>query len=185
MGNGAIMGATGYYMPWFFGGGVFTIIGGALLYTLDATSSSARVYGYSVILAVGGGSFVQAAFSVAQAKVGKIKIPEAIGFITLGQLLGATVSLAIADSVFLNDAARGIGALVPTASRAEIYQAISGAGSNLIQDLPAETRTKVLAAIVSSMSKVYILTITAGALVLVVSLGMKRERMFMKAGAMG
>ena len=185
VGNGAIMGATGYYMPWFFGGGIFTIIGGALLFTIDASSSSARVYGYSVILAVGGGSFVQAAFSVAQAKVGQVKIPEAIGFITLGQILGATVSLAIADSVFLNDAARGIAALDPTASKSAIYQAVSGAGSNLIQSLDPATRTKALDAIVSSMSKVYILTITAGALVLVVSLGMKREKMFMKAGTVG
>ena len=183
--NGAIMGATGYYMPWFLGGGIFTVIGSALLYTVNESSSSARVYGYSVLLAVGGGSFVQAAFSVAQAKVGQAKIPEAIGFITLGQLLGATVSLAIADSVFLNDAARGIAALDPTASQADIYAAISGAGSNLVQNLPPATRAAALHAIVSSMSKVYIMTMTAGALAVVLSLGMKREKMFMKAGAVG
>ena len=185
VGNGAIMGATGYYMPWFLTGGIFTIIGSALLYTVDEFSSSARVYGYSVLLAVGGGSFVQAAFSVAQAKVGPVKIPEAIGFITLGQLLGATVSLAIADTVFLNDAARGIAAIVPTASQAEIYAAVSGAGSTLIQNLPPDTRAAALHAIVSSMSKAYIMTLTAGALVLVVSLGMKREKMFMKAAGAG
>lgn len=179
------MGATGYYMPWFLTGGIFTVIGSALMYTVDESSSSARVYGYSVLLAVGGGSFVQAAFSVAQAKVGQVKIPEAIGFITLGQLLGATVSLAIADSIFLNDAAKGIAAIVPTASQAEIYAAVSGAGSTLLQGLDDKTQAMALHAIVSSMSKAYILTITAGALVLLVSLGMKREKMFMKAGAMG
>ena len=183
--NGAIMGATGYYMPWFFGGGIFVVIGSALLYTIDATSSPARVYGYSVLLAVGGGAFVQAGFSVAQAKVGQMKIPEAIGFITLGQILGATVSLAIADSIFLNDAARGIAALLPTASQAEVFNAVSGAGSSLIKDLPTEARTQALNIIVTSMSKVYIMPMTAGALMVVLSLGMKREKMFMKAGAVG
>lgn len=179
------MGATGYYMPWFLCGGVFTVIGSALMYTVDEFSSSARVYGYSVLLAIGGGAFVQAGFSVAQAKVGQAKIPEAIGFITLGQLLGATISLAIADSVFLNDAARGIAAIVPTASQADIYAAVSGAGSTLIQNLPRDAQAAALHAIVSSMSKAYIMTMTAGALVLVLSLGMKREKMFMKAAAMG
>ena len=183
--NGAVMGATGYYMPWFLGGGIFVVIGSALLYTIDATSSAARVYGYSVLLAVGGGSFVQAGFSVAQAKVGQIKIPEAIGFITLGQILGATVSLAIADSVFLNDAARGIAALVPTASQSDVYNAVSGAGSTLIQDLSPATKAEALDIIVTSMSKVYILVMTAGSLMVVLSLFMKREKMFMKAGAVG
>ena len=183
--NGAIMSATGYYMPWFLGGGIFVVIGSALLYTVDATSSSARVYGYSVLLAVGGGSFVQAAFSVAQAKVGKIKIPEAIGFITLGQILGATISLAIADSIFLNDAARGIAALVPTASQTEVFNAVSGAGSTLIQDLDPATRVQALNIIVTSMSRVYIMPMTAGALMVVLALGMKREKMFLAAGAAG
>ena len=183
--NGAIMGATGYYQPWFLGGGIFTVIGSALLYTVNETSSSSRVYGYSVLLAIGGGSFVQAAFSVAQAKVGPVKIPEAIGYITLGQLLGATVSLAIANSVFLNNAAKGIAAIIPSAPRAQIFGAISGAGSTFIKDLPADTQAKVLHAIVHNMSKVYILAITAGALVTVCSICMKREKMFMKAGGMG
>ena len=183
--NGAVMGATGYYMPWFLGGGVFVVIGSALLYTIDATSSSARVYGYSVILAVGGGSFVQAPFSVAQAKVGQVKIPEAIGFITLGQIIGATISLAISDSIFLNDAARGISALVPTASQTEVFNAVSGAGSSLIKNLPPDTRKQALDIIVSSMSRVWIMPMTAGALVIVVALGMKREKMFMKAAGAG
>ena len=179
------MGATGWYYPWFFGGGVFTVIGSALLFTVTEASSAARVYGYTVILGVGGGAFVQAAFSVAQAKVGAVKIPEAIGFITLGQLLGATISLAIANSVFLNEAAKRIATIVPTAPPGQIQEAISGAGSTFIQNLDAQTRAAVLHAIVSSMSKVYILALTAGALVLLLSLGMKREKMFVKAGAMG
>ena len=183
--NGAIMGATGWYSPWFFFGGVFTVIGQSLMYTLNLNSSAARVYGYSVLAAVGGGSFVQAAFSVAQATVGKALIPEAIGFITLGQLTGATVSLAIADSVFLNDATRGIQKILPDKPRTEIIGTISGAGSQLLKTLDEDTREKVLNVIISAMSKVYILGITAGAVVLVASVLMKREKLFMKGGAAG
>ncbi|KAL8979584.1 MAG: hypothetical protein Q9177_006103, partial [Variospora cf. flavescens] len=66
--NGAIMSITGYYFPWYIAGGVFTLVGGALMYTVDNESSTARVYGYSILVAVGAGAFVQASFSVAQAK---------------------------------------------------------------------------------------------------------------------
>jgi hypothetical protein len=38
-------------------------------------------------------------------------------------------------------------------------------------------------AIVSAMSKTYVLVITAGSLVTVLSLAMKREKLFMAAGA--
>lgn len=29
--NGALMGKLGYYMPWYFAGGLFTTIGGAVM----------------------------------------------------------------------------------------------------------------------------------------------------------
>lgn len=183
--NGAIMSTTGYYQPWFLGGGILTIIGSALLYTIDENSSESRVYGYSVLSAVGGGSFIQAAFSVAQATVGKIMIPEAIGFITLGQLSGGTISLAIANTVFLNAAAKDIAHIVPQASRDTIFSAISGGDQGFLRSLSAAARKAVIHAIVDSMRQVWILAITAGALVVVASLGMKRERLFMKPGAAG
>jgi hypothetical protein len=44
-------------------------------------------------------------------------------------------------------------------------------------------KREVLAAIVTSMSKTYILVITAGALTVLLSLVMKRERLFMAASA--
>lgn len=181
--NGGIMSATGWYFPWFLGGGIFTVIGMSLLYTVTESSSDTTVYGYSVLAAVGSGSFVQAGFSVAQAKVGAALIPEAIGFVTLAQLLGATVSLAIGDSVFLNEANNNIAAILPTTSRSDINGAISGASTTLLSSLDPETRANVIHGIVTAMSKVYILGITAGAAVTVAALAMRREKMFMKVGA--
>ena len=67
--NGGLMPVFGYYMPWYFFGGIFQIIGAALMYTVDADSAPAKVYGYSVILAIGTGVVVQAGYSVSAAKV--------------------------------------------------------------------------------------------------------------------
>lgn len=183
--NGGVMSSTGWYFPWFVVGGVFTIIGSALLYTVDEHSSEASVYGYSVLAAIGGGSFVQAGFSVAQAKVGTVKIPEAIGFVTLAQLLGGTLSLAIADAVFLNEATSSIQDILPNVPRGEIVGAVSGVGSQLFKTLDPTTRESVIHEVVQAMSKAYILGITAGAVVLVASLAMRREKLFLKAGAAG
>lgn len=37
------------------------------MFTVSETASASRIYGYSVLLAMGGGVFVQAGFSVVQA----------------------------------------------------------------------------------------------------------------------
>lgn len=51
------------------------------------------------LLGIGAGMFIQASFSVAQAKVTKARAADAAGFISLAQNLGITLSLAISGSV--------------------------------------------------------------------------------------
>ena len=179
------MGATGYYMPWFLWGGAFTVIGNALLYTVNYDSSTSRLYGYSVLAAVGAGSFVQAGFSVAQATVEPVAIPLAIGFITAAQIGGATISLAIANAVFLNGAVGDIKTILPQESEKNIQGAVAGASAGFFKALDATTRKAVLVAIIENMKYVYVLGMTAGALVVVLSIFMKREKLFLKAGAAG
>ena len=60
-------------------------------------------------------------------------IPVAIGFITTAQLGGAAIALAIANSVFLNEASNAISAILPNVAPAQIHAAISGAGSKFLQ----------------------------------------------------
>lgn len=179
--NGAVMSKTGWYSPWYLFGGVFVVIGEALLYTTTSTTSPSSVYGYSVLAGIGAGAFIQASFSVAQATVGEELIPVAIGYITCAQVGGGTIALAIANAVFLNRASNGIAVILPTVPVQEIQAAIAGAGSTFIKSLNADTQAKVLNAIVNAMSRVYILGSTAGALTIILSLFMKREKLFMKA----
>ena len=73
--------------------------------------------------------YAQASFSIAQVKVRPHEIPLAIGFISLAQIGGATIALAIANSVFVNQATNGILAILPHEPRSVVQGAISGAGS--------------------------------------------------------
>ncbi|KAH9208866.1 major facilitator superfamily domain-containing protein [Leptodontidium sp. 2 PMI_412] len=183
IGNGAILSAYGYYMPWYTLGGILVVTGGALMYTIDVDTSVSRVYGYSIVVGFGTGLFAQASFSVAQATVEPELITSAVGFITCAQVSGVTIALAIANTVFLNKSQAAISAILPDVPTAVIQAAITGAGSAFVATLSNAVKREVLAAIVTSMSKTYILVITAGALTTLLSLAMKRERLFMAAGA--
>ena len=153
------------------------------MYTIDVTTTTGAVYGYTILVGFGVGLFVQASFSVAQAVVAPEQIASAVGFITCAQVSGITIALAIANSVFLNGAQKSIEAILPGTPIKDIQAAIGGVGSTFVDGLSKQVKGEVIGAIVDSMSKTYILIITAGALVLVLSAGLKRERLFIAAAA--
>ncbi|KAK8121883.1 HC-toxin efflux carrier [Apiospora sp. TS-2023a] len=175
--NGALMAKFGYYMPWYFFGGLICVAGGALMYTVDQDTDASRVYGYTVLIG--------ASFSVAQAVVDTANVPAAIGFITLAQFLGNTTALAIANAIFLNLAETKLQALLPDFAPDQIQAAISGVTEDFIERLGPDVRARVVEAIVTSMDKTYILVISAGSLVAVLSLFMKREKLFITQAAGG
>jgi hypothetical protein len=183
--NGALMAKFDHYMPWYLVGGLNCAAGGALMYTAQHDTSDGRIYGYTVLIGVGVGMWIQASFSVAQATVDPESVAAAIGFITLAQFLGNTMALAIANAVFLNEAGARVQQLLPDLSPSEVQAAIGGVAGDIVQSLPPELRTQVIEAIVSAIDTTYVLPIAAGALVSVLSLFMKREKLFITAAVAG
>lgn len=183
--NGALMAKLGYYMPFYLFGGLLCVAGGALMYTVQQDTSQGRVYGYTVLIGAGVGMWIQASFSVAQAIVDPENVPAAIGFITLAQFLGNTTALAIANAVFLNEAEVRVRQLLPDLSVSEIQAAISGVTNGFAQNLRSDVRAQVVDAIVASIGETYVLVMTSGALVTVLSLAMKRETLFITSAATG
>lgn len=184
--NGGIMAATGYYMPWYLFGGILSLIGGVLFFAVvDTDTSTAKIYGYSVFIGIGSGSFIQASFSVAQAIVEPHNIPNAVGFISLGQVSGLTIALAIVNSVLVNGAQDRLTKILPSLSKDAVQGAIAGVNSMIFDGLDAEKQREVLDAIVKSICDTYGTTIAAGALVIVMSVFMSRQRLFLQAGQAG
>ncbi|KAI9677145.1 MAG: hypothetical protein M1829_002719 [Trizodia sp. TS-e1964] len=180
--NGGVMSKTGYYMPWYLFGGVLTIVGSALMFTVDEFSSTSSIYGYTVLIGIGTGAFCQASFSVAQGKVEPEEIPLAVGFITCAQTAGVTIALAIANSIFLNQSTNDIVKILPDVPITTVQSAISGAGSAFFNTLDDGVRAQVIHVIVSSISKTYALGITAGCIAVVLSIFLPREKLFMETG---
>ena len=179
--NGAVMERHGLYMPWFTVGGTLVAIGGGLLYTINLDSSVGRIYGYSVITALGTGFFVQAPFSVAHAKVKADQVPAVTAFMSCGQIGGITLSLAIATSTFVNQASNKIALILPDAPASAIHGTVAGVGASFFQAQTAADQHEILLAIVSSIDHIYIMVMVGGAVAVLLSLFMKRERLFLKA----
>ena len=181
--NGLAMPIMGYYMPWYLFSNIFMVIGGALMYTLvDAESSKSLVYGFSVLIGVGAGSACQAAYSVVPAKIPVARIADGIGFVNAAQIGSIVISLAISGSVFQNIGVRHIAEALEGLdySAAEIHAALAGVKSTVFSTTSLEIRMMVIEGIVKAISDSYILVVTAGAVGVVASIFMKREKLFME-----
>lgn len=176
--NGFAITANGRYMPWFLAGGALSLIGSALLYTVSIETSDARLYGYSILIGTGVGCFLQLPFSVVQSLVPPQSIPKAIGFVTFAQLGAPSLMLAVANAVFLNEAANNISKSFPRIPRDAIISILSGVGSSTFAGLDQGSQTKILQLIVAGLDKGYIVTMTLAALAVVLSIFLHRGKMF-------
>ncbi|PWY69608.1 efflux pump antibiotic resistance protein [Aspergillus sclerotioniger CBS 115572] len=179
--NGALMSKLGYYMPWYLGGAILSLIGSCLLYTIQPDTSSARIYGYSMLAAFGVGCFSQAGFPVAQVKALPSQLAQAVAFIGVGQVGGSALALTISNSLFVNQATSRIADILPDMPRSIIQQAISGVRASMFADLSAEQRERVVAAIVRSVDDVFVMAIASAGLSVIMAVFMRREKLFVKS----
>ena len=166
-------------MPWFLFGGFLTIAGGAVLYaTIDLDSGPARTYGPDIILAIGGGAYNQASYSIAQAKTPRTLLSQAVSFIICAQMVGITLALAISNALFLNRATNMVARVIPNAPTNDIQAAVSGVNGAFLAGLGETERRSVLEAIVEAVNETYLMVIAAGSVTVILSLFMKREKLF-------
>lgn len=178
--NGYSMSYFGYYTPWFVFGATFTLIGSALLHTIDTDTSNARVYAYSALAGLGSGAYIQATFSVAQMKAPKEQAKYVMGFLTNAQLAGPAFALSIANAAFLNEATASLQKILPAASKGQIQLVMAGAAGDYVNSLSAGTKLMVTGAIVKALDKPFVVSLTAGALTLLLALCLKWEKLFVK-----
>lgn len=178
VGNGVLLGKYGYYMPWTLFSGIFIIIGSACLITVDQTTPTSKVYGYIILYGIGVGASIQMPFSVAAAKAKPDESGIAIGYCACFQFAGPAVSLSVANSVFLNKATKSLALLFPALSHEAILGALFGINSQLLYESGDVTNPAVRNAIATAMKNVYAVPLSSGALILILSLFMKREKLF-------
>ncbi|MCJ1478386.1 hypothetical protein MMC13_007066 [Lambiella insularis] len=178
--TGLILPKIGYYMPIYALSGIFIIIGGSLMYTVSASSPIAHIYGYSILVAFGCGIALQTGYALATVKVPTHDISNALSLQNVGQIGTIVIALVISGQVFQSLAYNNLLAVLDGQgfSDNEIHAAIAGTQSTVFTSIKPELRQLAVDAVTSAMSKIYILVITAGAVALVSSVFMKRERLY-------
>ncbi|KAL8848911.1 MAG: hypothetical protein Q9221_006069 [Calogaya cf. arnoldii] len=167
--NGFLMSKLGYYMPWFLGGSILAVVGGALMFTVDTNTSTSAIYGYTVVLGIGGGCFLMSAFGCVSAVVDASDVFNAIGVLSLVQCLGITFFPAISGCIFQNLGAKHIEPYLPPDFTGSATAILAGASSPEFQSLPEGLQAQVAQAIVSAMSNLYTMTIVAGGITAILS----------------
>lgn len=80
------------------------------------------------------------------------------------------VFLAIAGTVFSNEAIKAITPILPNVPESEVEAAIAGTSSGIFETLDTDTRARVIEVIIKNLDKVYGVVIAGGALTLVLAL---------------
>lgn len=175
-------------MPWFLAASMFGLIAGSLFYAaVDVDTPASRIYGYSVLLALGAGLSQMAAYSVAPTEVPPHRIPDAVGFINMAQIGSSVIALTITSSVFQNLGFRHVSSALSGLgySADEMHAALAGQRSAIFVEVSDEVRQQLIKAILMTVNEEYILVITAGALGTVVALLMNRGKLNMEMAAGG
>lgn len=138
--------------------------------TINPDTAPAKIYGYTVLMGVGAGTYLASSFAVVQALVPVDDLSNAVGFMSVAQDLGIVFFLAVAGTIYQNTAIKNIMSSVPGTSRGEVFEIIAGTSSPAFMSLSPSVQTEVVAQIIKSMSGVWALLIAGMALSFVLSL---------------
>ncbi|RAL64802.1 hypothetical protein DID88_001399 [Monilinia fructigena] len=175
MSQGMIMPKIGYYWPFFVLWAMFALSGGAAMTTIT-TSTNAGFY---------------LRLDIAPAILGRDhrsqEVPASIGYINVAQIGGVVIGLAVSGTVFQSTAFRNVNAAFAGQkfSADQIRSAIAGSQSTLFQSVSQELRDKAIEGIVQAIDKTYYMVVAGAAFTLLLSLLLKREKLFMEMVAVG
>ncbi|XP_014555777.1 hypothetical protein COCVIDRAFT_101461 [Bipolaris victoriae FI3] len=167
--NGFFMSKWGYYMPWFLVGSLLAVIGGALMYTVEVGTSVSAIYGYSVVLGIGGGCYLIAAFGCISDVVEPKEVFNAIGVISLMQCIGITLFPALCGNVFQNVGREAIVPYLPSDFTGNPRVILAGSSSAEWKSFSPDVQFRLANVITDVMSNVYIMTIIASGLTALLS----------------
>ncbi|GJN91916.1 hypothetical protein Rhopal_004941-T1 [Rhodotorula paludigena] len=155
---GGIISKFGRYWPFLFGGPAISMIGSGLLYTIDENTPMSKLIGYQILLGVGVGLVLQNTIIAVQADCADpTQIPQKTGLVTFGQLIGGTVGIAIASSIFGTRLSSALREFAPEAPFELVRQSVQA-----IPTLPEDLQPGVIHAYVLALKDVFIIGVAAG-----------------------
>jgi hypothetical protein len=156
-------------MPIYIITGVFIIIRGVLIHTVNTSTKTGAVYSYEVLVAIGAGLALQVAYLVAIIEVKPEEIFGATGVMNVSQIGSAAIALSLANIIFQNvgfiklrDTLIGRGF-----SAKELRGALAGTKSTILAGDDPNVQKLAIDAIIDTMGVIWILVIITGAVSIV------------------
>jgi hypothetical protein len=153
------------------------IISGTLMSLITPTTKTAAIYGFEILIATGSGLAGQIGYSVAAAKVTPEFVPATIGFMNVAQIGTIAIALSISGALFQNLGFRNLSEALAAYGfdDAELRGALAGAQSRILEQGSEKVVELAVAAIVSTVSRIYVLVITARAVTLANAVFMREK----------
>jgi hypothetical protein len=151
----------GYYTPFMILASIVTPIGGALLATINSSTSSAKLFGYQFLTGNGLGFGMQQPLMAVQAVLPLEEIPIGTAAIVFFQSLGGAVFIAVSQTIFQEDLIKQLSAALP------MFQPsmVSGIGATNLKDLvPKEYLIPVTNAFNHALTRTYYIPMALGAI---------------------
>lgn len=186
--SGGLLSRIRRYMLIVLVSGTFILVGSVpLMVFLDPNTSEAKIYGFTILVAIGVGLTMQLSYSVGPLTGDEKDQGHIISFMNVSQIGGTVISLVLAGQIFQSLAAQKLKRVLTGEgfSDAQIRSGVAGVRSELFMLLSGEQRETAIEAITRAMQKAFVLPVVAGAVMIVASLLMKREKLFGKIVAVG
>ncbi|KAG8164202.1 hypothetical protein KVR01_006120 [Diaporthe batatas] len=180
--NGVVMPKLGYYMPWYVVGNALLVTGAALMTTIDADISNARLYGYTVLIGLGIGCFQSAGIAVVSAIAPASEVSNAVSIMTVSQVLGIIVALSVSGSVFQNMALRYLASALPNADASALGQLVTGTSGAFYQSLDSADRYLVVQQVTAAIRDSFYFLCGVTAIGFITSLFLSRRKLFLEPG---
>lgn len=157
------------------------------MFLIKPDTSASKIYGFEILIAIGGGLVQQVGYSIAATVVQPHEVPAAIGFMNVAQIGSVAIALSISGAIFQNvgfinlrDALAGY-----NYSTQDLRNALAGAQSIILSEGGEKVVNLAIGAIVDTIATLFALVIAAGALMMVCSVLMKREKLNLNPTAGG
>lgn len=173
--SGRLLG--GYYKLWFIAGSGLALVMSVCLYNTSIDTSRGKIYGYLVLGGVGTGLYAMNSGPVMAAIVPPEDATHASTLFGCVDTVCGAISVAVANSIFLNRATDGIQHVLPQVPRSSVQNAIAGVGAPITEGLSSAQRQAVLQAILDAIRDVWIQMIATAALSFILAMLMRNEKM--------
>ncbi|KAK7055724.1 major facilitator transporter-like protein [Favolaschia claudopus] len=163
--GGQIISRVGYVWPFLLAAPIFLGIGSGLLYSVETTTSEAKLVGYQILAGVGTGLGLQNSLLVLQIefKDEPRLIGQAMSMGSFAQFLGGTLGLGVAEPVFSSQLSKYLKKYAPDAPVSIVTQS----PTSIYTALPQEMIAGVVEAYTASLKIVFLVGVPVAFLALV------------------